>query len=91
VRAGAARLVLNRDAAPERLAREIDALARDRTSLSSMAAAARAAGKPEAAEAIARDLLSLSGLVEPATERDAAPAGPEPSTERTPLVALGAD
>lgn len=91
VRAGAARLVPNRDADPARLSREIDTLVHDRTLLSSMAAAARRAGKPEAAQAIARDLLSLSGLAEPVTEWEASVSAPEPKTERSPLVALEAD
>jgi len=91
VRVGAARVVLNRDADPARLAREIDTLVRDRTLLLSMAAASRGAGRPEAAQAIARDLLSLVGLTEPVTEGDRRHAVHEPNTERSPLVALEAD
>lgn len=91
VKAGAARAVPNKDADPERLAREIGELAGDRALLARMADAARAIGRPMAAETIARDLLSLAGLAageakEPGrtTERSVPP-------ERAPLVALGGE
>jgi UDP-N-acetylglucosamine--N-acetylmuramyl-(pentapeptide) pyrophosphoryl-undecaprenol N-acetylglucosamine transferase len=91
VRAGAARTVLNKDATPERLAREIGELTSDRTLLSRMAGAARAIGRPSAAETIARDLLALAGLAAGVTsdhERAAERAAPP---ERAPLVALGGE
>lgn len=90
VRAGAARAVANKDATPERLAREIRELASDRTGLARMAEAARALGRPDAAETIARDLLSLAGL---ATETPArAPSGdPAAPPEHAPLAALGGE
>jgi len=61
-RAGAALTLASDDAAPERLAAEIDRLASEPGRLPAMADAARALGRPQAAEAIARDLLALAGL-----------------------------
>jgi UDP-N-acetylglucosamine--N-acetylmuramyl-(pentapeptide) pyrophosphoryl-undecaprenol N-acetylglucosamine transferase len=91
VRAGAARTVPNREATPERLAREIRELTSDRAGLVRMAEAARGIGRPAAAETIARDLLALAGLVTdepPAREPAAEPPAP---LSRTPLVALGGE
>jgi len=62
VAAGAAVCVANAEATPERLAREIAELSRDRARLTAMAAAAREAGRPTAARDIALDLLNLAGL-----------------------------
>ncbi|HEY3496666.1 MAG TPA: undecaprenyldiphospho-muramoylpentapeptide beta-N-acetylglucosaminyltransferase [Polyangiaceae bacterium] len=78
VRAGAALSVTSREANPERLAREIHALATDRARLARLAEAARALGKPAAARAVALDLLELSGLlaVEPKSERSRGAAPP---------------
>ncbi len=90
VRAGAAVSVANAEATPERLAREIGALAGDRVRLASMAGAAQRAGRPHAAEAIARDLLELAGLAvprAPVTEL----AKPPPSGLAAPLVAMEAE
>lgn len=61
-RAGAALTLASDDAAPERLAAEIDRLASEPGRLPAMADAARALGRPQAAEAVARDLLALAGL-----------------------------
>jgi UDP-N-acetylglucosamine--N-acetylmuramyl-(pentapeptide) pyrophosphoryl-undecaprenol N-acetylglucosamine transferase len=78
VRAGAALSVTNRDANPERLAREIHALATDRARLSGMAERARVIGKPLAARAVALDLLELAGL------SAQAPAGAAATDVETP-------
>jgi UDP-N-acetylglucosamine--N-acetylmuramyl-(pentapeptide) pyrophosphoryl-undecaprenol N-acetylglucosamine transferase len=61
-RRGAALTVLSKEATPERLHQEISALLADRARLSGMAERARSLGRPEAARAIAADLLSLAGL-----------------------------
>jgi UDP-N-acetylglucosamine--N-acetylmuramyl-(pentapeptide) pyrophosphoryl-undecaprenol N-acetylglucosamine transferase len=66
VRAGAAASVLDAQATPERLVREISRLIDAPETLASMAESARAAGRPEAARAIALDLLEFAGLRAPA-------------------------
>jgi UDP-N-acetylglucosamine--N-acetylmuramyl-(pentapeptide) pyrophosphoryl-undecaprenol N-acetylglucosamine transferase len=60
--AGAATCILAKDATVERLVAEIERLAGDEALLPRMAEAARALGRPEAAQVIARDLLELAGL-----------------------------
>jgi len=62
VRAGAALCLSHTEATVERLAQELAALAADRARLTRMAAAARQVGRPEAARAVALDLLKLAGL-----------------------------
>jgi UDP-N-acetylglucosamine--N-acetylmuramyl-(pentapeptide) pyrophosphoryl-undecaprenol N-acetylglucosamine transferase len=62
VRAGAAACVLDAQATPERLASEIQRWISAPAALVDMAAAARAAGRPDAARAIALDLLEFAGL-----------------------------
>jgi len=62
VRAGAAVSLSHTEATVERLAQEMVALAGDRDGLARMAAASREAGRPEAARAVALDLLKLAGL-----------------------------
>jgi len=57
--AGAARLILQRDLTAESLGRELAALVAAPTTLASMAAAARARGRPDAVEAIVTHLLTL--------------------------------
>jgi UDP-N-acetylglucosamine--N-acetylmuramyl-(pentapeptide) pyrophosphoryl-undecaprenol N-acetylglucosamine transferase len=89
VRAGAARMVPNRDASPERLAREIRELATDRAGLVRMAGAARALGRPAAAETIARDLLALAGVAMDEASAARLEAKVENPPERASLVALG--
>jgi UDP-N-acetylglucosamine--N-acetylmuramyl-(pentapeptide) pyrophosphoryl-undecaprenol N-acetylglucosamine transferase len=91
VRAGAARTVPNRDATPERLAREIRELSTDRALLSRMAEAARSIGRPAAAETIARDLLSLAGLTTGEASAGTLSAEAEKPPGRAPLVALGGE
>src|SRR5262249_55986053 len=61
-RRGAAISLRASDATPERLEAEITRLARDRDALARMADAARALGRPDAANSIAMDLLALAGL-----------------------------
>jgi UDP-N-acetylglucosamine--N-acetylmuramyl-(pentapeptide) pyrophosphoryl-undecaprenol N-acetylglucosamine transferase len=63
VRAGAAVSLSHAEASVDRLAREIATLADNRPLLTRMAAAARDAGRPEAARAVALDLLRLGGLL----------------------------
>lgn len=59
-RAGAAVAIAQRDATPERITTEIAALAADPDRRARMAEAARELGKPEAARAVAADLLELA-------------------------------
>jgi UDP-N-acetylglucosamine--N-acetylmuramyl-(pentapeptide) pyrophosphoryl-undecaprenol N-acetylglucosamine transferase len=66
VRAGAAVCLPSADATPERIAAEITALAADLARLDAMAEAAAELGRPEAAHAIALDLLGLAGLADAA-------------------------
>jgi UDP-N-acetylglucosamine--N-acetylmuramyl-(pentapeptide) pyrophosphoryl-undecaprenol N-acetylglucosamine transferase len=61
-RAGGAVVVVERDASPERLAREVVALAKDAALRVRMADASRALGRPHAARDVARDLLELAGI-----------------------------
>ncbi len=82
--AGASICVLNADATPQRLAREIEALAADRDRLVRMADAAKSLGRPEASRSIAKDLLSLAGLPNAGAE-----APPEPSSSNS--EATGSD
>jgi len=72
-RRGAAVTVLAKDATPERLSREIGRILSDRGQLKEMAQRARALGRPNAAQAIARDLLALAGLALPSAHE----SGPE--------------
>jgi UDP-N-acetylglucosamine--N-acetylmuramyl-(pentapeptide) pyrophosphoryl-undecaprenol N-acetylglucosamine transferase len=58
-RAGAAVVVEQKDATPERLAVEIDRLLADRARLASMAAAAKAMGREDAAASLADELFAL--------------------------------
>jgi UDP-N-acetylglucosamine--N-acetylmuramyl-(pentapeptide) pyrophosphoryl-undecaprenol N-acetylglucosamine transferase len=62
VRAGAALCLPSTDATPERIASEITALFGDSARLSRMAQRATKLGRPEAAHAIALDLLGLARL-----------------------------
>lgn len=75
---GAARSVLNAEATPERLAREMADLMRDRPRLAAMAAAAREIGRPTAARDIAVDLLEVAGLRVSANSESVASAGAVP-------------
>ena len=62
VRAEAALCLTFAEASPARIAAEVTALLNDPTRLSSMAACAARLGRPDAAHAIALDLLGLAGL-----------------------------
>jgi hypothetical protein len=64
VRAGAAVCLPSTEATPERIAAEIAALFGDSARLSRMAQRATKLGRPEAAHAIALDLLGLAGLAD---------------------------
>jgi UDP-N-acetylglucosamine--N-acetylmuramyl-(pentapeptide) pyrophosphoryl-undecaprenol N-acetylglucosamine transferase len=64
-RAGAAIAIAQMDATPERVAAEIVRLAADPAARSDMARAARELGRPEAARAVALDLLELGGTRAP--------------------------
>jgi UDP-N-acetylglucosamine--N-acetylmuramyl-(pentapeptide) pyrophosphoryl-undecaprenol N-acetylglucosamine transferase len=59
-RAGAAVTLPEPEATPERLARDLQALASDPARRTAMALAARNLGRPEAAREVARDLLELA-------------------------------
>jgi len=78
-RRGAALTVLAADANPERLTQELRSLLLDPERLERMAENARRLGRPDAAEQIARDVLSLSGLASTnavATAKNQAPGAP---------------
>jgi UDP-N-acetylglucosamine--N-acetylmuramyl-(pentapeptide) pyrophosphoryl-undecaprenol N-acetylglucosamine transferase len=64
VRAGAAVCLPSTDASPQRIAAEITALFGDFARLTRMAQRATKLGRPEAAHAIALDLLGLAGLAD---------------------------
>jgi UDP-N-acetylglucosamine--N-acetylmuramyl-(pentapeptide) pyrophosphoryl-undecaprenol N-acetylglucosamine transferase len=59
--AGAALVILDGELSPERLAREVSALLRDRPRLQAMALAARRLARPDAAREIADELLEAAG------------------------------
>ena len=58
VQAGAARMVLDADLTPERMAEEIGSLMADRGKLAAMSQAALALGRPEATAAVIRECLT---------------------------------
>jgi UDP-N-acetylglucosamine--N-acetylmuramyl-(pentapeptide) pyrophosphoryl-undecaprenol N-acetylglucosamine transferase len=70
-RAGAALALEDEAATAERLASEIDRLADEPGRLAAMAKAARALGRPGAAEDVARDLLALAGIEDPSGRSEA--------------------
>ncbi|MEB2313295.1 MAG: undecaprenyldiphospho-muramoylpentapeptide beta-N-acetylglucosaminyltransferase [Sorangiineae bacterium] len=86
--AGAAVCVPASEATPARLASEIDRLAETPGALEAMATAAERVGRPQAALAVARDLLALAGL-ELGAPRAAAASEPE-SRDGGPLASEGA-
>lgn len=87
VRAGAAASVLDAQATPERLASEIERLIAAPPTLVSMAAAARGEGRPDAARAIALDLLEFAGLRAPAHARSSAVTSASQDDRTAPLRA----
>ena len=84
VRAGAALCLSFAEASPARIAAEITALLQNPMRLSEMAEHAAALGRPEAAHAIALDLLGLAGLADAA--RRVAPSAASEPARRTPLA-----
>jgi UDP-N-acetylglucosamine--N-acetylmuramyl-(pentapeptide) pyrophosphoryl-undecaprenol N-acetylglucosamine transferase len=74
VRAGAAVSFRQEEASVERLATELSGLAFDRPRLGRMAHAAREVGRPDAARAVALDLLGLAGLLDSSVVESVAPA-----------------
>jgi len=84
-REGAALWVPSAQATPVRLATELRALMDQPERLVAMAAAARRLGRPQAAQAIARDLLSLAGVdVTHASASGSAASTPASSERATP-------
>jgi UDP-N-acetylglucosamine--N-acetylmuramyl-(pentapeptide) pyrophosphoryl-undecaprenol N-acetylglucosamine transferase len=69
-REGASIWVPSADATPQRLATELRNLMNDPSRLASMAENARRIGRPQAAQAIAADLLELAGRKDPLTTRN---------------------
>lgn len=84
VRAGAAQCLVFQEASPARIAREIAALFADPARLSQMAEQAARLGRPEAAHAIALDLLGLAGLASGA--RPVAPSSARASSPEPPFA-----
>jgi len=82
-REGAALWVPSAEATPVRLATELRSLMDQPERLVAMAAAARRLGRPHAAQAIAKDLLSLAG-VDLARADGSAPSTPDPLDRLTP-------
>jgi UDP-N-acetylglucosamine--N-acetylmuramyl-(pentapeptide) pyrophosphoryl-undecaprenol N-acetylglucosamine transferase len=58
--AGAAAILLDAELTPDRLRREVDALVGDPDRLASMAAASRRLARPDAAQAVAREVLAAA-------------------------------
>jgi UDP-N-acetylglucosamine--N-acetylmuramyl-(pentapeptide) pyrophosphoryl-undecaprenol N-acetylglucosamine transferase len=80
VRAGAAVCLRQNAASVERLAEELASFVADRPRLTRMALAAREVGRPDAARAVALDLLQLAGLGSEATAPNAPLREPRPPT-----------
>jgi len=84
VREGAALCLTATEATADRICREITALFDNSQRLHTMAARAMALGRPEAAQAVARDLLGLAGValserrVAPSPASDGSSAPPNP-------------
>ncbi len=74
---GAARCVVESEATVDRILAELSSMTSNRADLVAMSRAAAACGRPHAAEVVARDFLSLTGIL-PAI-RGAAPTGGEQS------------
>ncbi|HEY0465948.1 MAG TPA: UDP-N-acetylglucosamine--N-acetylmuramyl-(pentapeptide) pyrophosphoryl-undecaprenol N-acetylglucosamine transferase [Polyangiaceae bacterium] len=93
VRAGAALCLSSTEATADRIAREITALFDNSQRLHTMAERAAALGRPEAAHAIAEDLLGLAGVANserrvaqsPARDGSNAPPHSPESAARSPL------
>ncbi|HEX6765554.1 MAG TPA: undecaprenyldiphospho-muramoylpentapeptide beta-N-acetylglucosaminyltransferase, partial [Polyangiaceae bacterium] len=92
VRAGAAIRVKDKLATPDTIGKTIGALLADRSLLATMAAAARAIGRPAAAQTVALDLLELAGLRAAASSPSAATPESSPSKPNSngiPLLSQG--
>jgi UDP-N-acetylglucosamine--N-acetylmuramyl-(pentapeptide) pyrophosphoryl-undecaprenol N-acetylglucosamine transferase len=92
VRAGAAIRVKDKLATPDTVGKAIGALLADRSLLATMAAAARAIGRPAAAQTVALDLLELAGLRAAASSPSAATPESSPSKPNSngiPLLSQG--
>ena len=76
VRAGAAVCLSSSEASAERICREITELFEHSQRLTTMAACAAALGRPQAAHAIALDLLGLAGVANPERRVAHSPAHP---------------
>lgn len=72
-REGAALWIPSAEATPERLAQELGSLLGDPARLIAMSDASRQLGRPQAARAIAQDLLALAGVVVSSPTQSAAP------------------
>jgi UDP-N-acetylglucosamine--N-acetylmuramyl-(pentapeptide) pyrophosphoryl-undecaprenol N-acetylglucosamine transferase len=84
VRAGAARCLRFEDASAERLSREVTELLGDPVRLLGMAERAAELGRPEAARAVALDLLGLAGMAD--AVRRVAPIPARPGSFEPPLA-----
>jgi UDP-N-acetylglucosamine--N-acetylmuramyl-(pentapeptide) pyrophosphoryl-undecaprenol N-acetylglucosamine transferase len=86
VNAGAAIRIKDKLATPETMAKAIGALLSDRSLLYRMATAARNAGRPDAAQTVALDLLELAGLRVPSTNVEANGAPTSSNAGGLPLL-----
>ncbi|HTA89459.1 MAG TPA: undecaprenyldiphospho-muramoylpentapeptide beta-N-acetylglucosaminyltransferase, partial [Polyangiaceae bacterium] len=84
VRAGAAVCLLSSEATPERISAEIKLLAADLELLDTMAERAAELGRPDAAHAIALDLLGLAGIA--STAQRVARSTTRPGSGEPPLA-----
>lgn len=89
-RAGAARCIVQAQASAERLAVELVRVARDHDLRAAMAARAAQRGRPDAARAVATDLLELAGASATTTEPTSPPtSNPTPTTTTLRTAEVG--
>ena len=84
--AGASVCLSGKDQSADGIAACLQKLAADPERLAALAEKARAWGRPDAARAVARDLLALAGLSATATPAAAAPAEPAPADAASPAA-----